>query len=271
MYQWFKIIISEFQNTGERPVLNKKMEEVPTDISFAYKISTKYVKNKSVLDFGCGGGYGTEYLSRFTTKEVVGFDKDIKSIKSANIFFYSTNLSFTHILPSKKFDVIVTFQVIEHIKDRNKYFKILNKLLKPNGIILFSTPNKNITSFGLKKPAMVFHKTEFNPKSLQKELSKNFNNVKIYGQISNSIKKKVIQNNYSYLDLVKSYPTRIKLTWWISQFEIVRSISRHLPMFIKYLLMGFDKTQSTINYSLVSSNILVENSFSLIALVKNKK
>lgn len=271
MYQIYKNIVEKLGNTGERPVLETKIEEISNDISFAYKIASKYIKDKTVLDFGCGGGYGTEYLSRFTNKKIIGFDKNKKTIRITNNYFHSKNLNFSSKLPNEKFDVIVSFQVVEHIKDRKKYYKLLNKLLKPNGKILFSTPNKNLTSYGLKKPVMVFHEIEFDPKSLKKELSKNFKKIKIFGQINNEIKKRVKKNNYNYLDIVNSYPLRTKLTWWLSQIEIVRIISRHLPMSFKYLLMGYDKTRHKTEYSLTSNNQLVENSFCLIAIARNNK
>lgn len=265
----FHKIFSNIYNTGERPLLNKKIEQIPNDIAFAYKFASKYIENKTVFDFGCGGGYGTEYLSRFTKKEVFGFDKNTNAIKTTNSFFHKDNLIFSASLPKKKFDVIVSFQVIEHIKDRVEYYKKLKKLLKPNGIILISTPNKNITSYGLKKPAMVFHEIEFDPNSLKRELSKHFNHVNIFGQISNSMKDKVEKNHFNYHKLVKSYSYRIKTTWWLSQFEIIRIISRHLPMFIKYLLMGHDKSILKTKYTLVTKKRLVDNSFILISELKD--
>lgn len=266
MFQTINNIIDALSNTGERPVINRKLEEIPDVSSFAYKFASKYVKNKTVFDFGCGGGYGSEYLSRFTNKKVIGFDKDKQTIRIAKKYFNENkNLNFCFKIPKEKFDVIVSFQVIEHIKDRTIYYENLKKLLKPNGYILFSTPNKNITSYNLKKPAMVFHEIEFTPQQLEEELSKHFKSIKIFGQIENEIIKQVTKNNYDYIEIAKNYSLRLKITYYISQIEIVRIISRHLPMFIKYLLMGFDKTLSTKKYSIVLSKKLIENSFVLIA------
>lgn len=270
MFQIFNKILQNLSNTGERPIINQKIEEIPNVSSFAYKFASKFIKNKTILDFGCGGGYGTEYLSRFTNKKVFGFDKDKQTIRIAKKFFNENKkINFCDKIPKKKFDIIVSFQVIEHIKDRSKYYKNLKKILKPNGYILFSTPNKNITSYNLKKPAMVFHEIEFTPKQLKEELLKYFKVVKIFGQMENEMIKKVTKNNYNYIEIARNYPLRLKITYYISQIEIIRIISRHLPMFIKYLLMGFDKTISTKKYSLVQNKKLIDNSFVIIAKVKN--
>lgn len=266
MTNYLDNLINELKNTGERPILNQTIESVSNDLSFAYKFASKYAKNKTILDYGCGGGYGAEYLSRFTNQKVIGFDKDKKTIKLAKNFFKTNKkLYFIYKFPKEKFDLIVTFQVIEHIKDRHNFYKKIKKLLNPGGVVLISTPNKNITSYGLTKPAMVFHEFEFNPQEFKNELTQYFHQIKIFGQIENGMKNKVTKNNYGYLDMVKNYPVKIKITWFISQIEIVRKISRHLPMFIKYLLMGFDKNRSTTKHTLVTDNKLIDNSIVLIA------
>ena len=126
--------------------------------------------------------------------------------------------------------MVVSCQVIEHLKDVKTYLEDISKnYLKPGGIFICSTPNKLITSPNLRKPIMVFHIKEYTPLDLQEVLEKYFNKVTIFGQCANS---KNIKNDINKL----SY--RQKILRVISQIEIVRMISRHLPMFIKYAFMG---------------------------------
>ena len=98
---------------------------------------SKFIKNKTVLDYGCGGGYGTEYLSRFTRKTVFGFDISNLAISSASSYFSKANLKFLTKLPNRKFDVIVSFQVIEHLnKDQLIYYLNKTRLYRIDSFLL---------------------------------------------------------------------------------------------------------------------------------------
>ena len=93
-------IIQEFKDTGERPITCKIFEDINNpSIKFAYEEIAKLysLKNKNILDFGCGGGYGTEYLSRYTKKTVTGYDIDKKTIITNNKFYENIkNLKFIY-------------------------------------------------------------------------------------------------------------------------------------------------------------------------------
>jgi protein-L-isoaspartate O-methyltransferase len=62
-------------NTGERILLDKETPLMIARHFRAYKFAKDYVCNKTVLDIGCGEGYGTYYLGGFA-KEVMGIDYD---------------------------------------------------------------------------------------------------------------------------------------------------------------------------------------------------
>lgn len=263
--EFFKKIINEIRNTGERPQIETMFKEVEPVLQFAYRFTKEKIKNKSILDYGCGGGYGTEYLSRFTNKLVVGFDIDKKTI-NVNKTFYSgiDNLIFTDNLNDlSSYDVVVSFQVIEHLnrKDRETYLFNIKKHLKKNGIFVLATVNKNLTSYKLKKPIMPFHVYEFYPQELKAKLEEYFNQVEMYGQISEEIKRLVLDKNYSYQTNYKD-GIRIKILRFISQIEIVRIIARHTPLFIKGLF--FKHTKDEEKWLLVKKYNLINNSYILI-------
>ena len=248
-------------NTGERPILEKKFEDIIPDHQFAYRFASRYIDGKTVLDFGCGGGYGTEFLSRFTKKIVTGFDVDSKTIRIAKKFFKKQNLYFIDNKENiKKYNVITMFQVIEHL---GKYLpetlqNISKKYLEKNGFFICSTPNKLVTSPGLKKPIMVFHEFEFTPSTLQKTLKNYFSKVKIYGQLEINPK----------IDKSISSRVRKKITRILSQIEIIRIIARYLPIKFKYLLMG-NLIKNTRQYKLATTEEEIKKSFTLITLCQN--
>mgnify|MGYP001099489251 CR=1 FL=1 len=264
--EFFKKIINELRNTGERPQIETMFEEIQPVLQFAYKFAKGKIRNKSILDYGCGGGYGTEYLSRFTNKSVIGFDIDKKTI-NVNKDFYSSidNLIFTDNLNNlSSYDVVVSLQVIEHLnrKDMETYLFNIKKYLKENGIFILATVNKNVTSYKLKKPIMPFHIHEFYPTELAKELKKYFRRVKVYGQMTENVMKKTVSGKHCYN---KNYDREVKLKIlrFISQIGIIRRIVRHIPLFIKSFILGY-KSNLREKYILVNDENLIDNSYVLI-------
>ncbi|MFA6047632.1 MAG: class I SAM-dependent methyltransferase [Parcubacteria group bacterium] len=257
----FKKIYLKIIDTGERPMLEKKFEEIHDEgVKFAYKFASDFVKDKTVLDFGCGGGYGTEYLSRFTNLNVTGFDIDKKTIGINREYYKNKNLQFESEKDRLgKYDVITSFQVIEHIKERNvdNLLSNIKKHLKDDGLFLCATPNKLVTSNDLKKPVMVFHEKEYSPSEFKEKLDRLFLKVLIYGQ-----RRSVDEGNIS---------RREEIVRRLSQIEVVRLISRHLPMAIKYLLMGDPKKIEEMTYRLVDDQKEIDKSFILIAACYSRK
>lgn len=257
----FKKIYLKIIDTGERPILGKKFEEINDEgVKFAYRFASDFIKDKTILDFGCGGGYGTEYLSRFTKLNVTGFDIDKKTIKINRNYYKNKNLQFESEQDKlNKYDIIVLFQVIEHIKEKDVEDLLINikKHLKDEGLFLCATPNKLVTSGGLKKPIMVFHEKEYTPSEFKEKLNNFFPKVSIYGQHRNIGKGKISK--------------REKIIRKLSQVEIVRCISRHLPMTIKYLLLGNPKKIAEMIYNLVNNDKKIDESFILIAVCHCRK
>jgi 2-polyprenyl-3-methyl-5-hydroxy-6-metoxy-1,4-benzoquinol methylase len=174
------------EDTGERHILNghfnNKSELYLHLLHIAtYEYAEKFVKNKTVLDFGCGSGYGTEMLSKNAAK-VTGADISKEAVDYAKNNYNSDNLDFKTIseLTDQKFDVITSFQVIEHVPNDIEYVTKLKKLLNPGGYLLISTPDKTHRLFNhIQKPWNIFHLKEYTPKSLENLLKKHFSKVEI--------------------------------------------------------------------------------------------
>lgn len=174
------------ENTGERHIPDEQItstDEYYNHIMHiaTYSFAANYVKNKEILDYGCGSGYGAQMLSKYA-QSVTATDIDKEAVDYARERYYSDNIDFKHIseLPDKKFDVITSFQVIEHVSNDMEYIRKLKSKLKPNGVLLISTPNKTNRLFNyVQKPWNIYHLKEYSITDLSKLLTKEFKSFEI--------------------------------------------------------------------------------------------
>ncbi len=116
------------------------------------QINNKNIKNLKILDVGCGGGIICEPLARLGAK-VTGIDFAPNNIKIAKIHSKINKLKINYIYKDiekskldEKFDVILMFEVLEHLDNWKKTIKKIKKNLNKNGIIIISTINRNLLS-----------------------------------------------------------------------------------------------------------------------------
>jgi ubiquinone/menaquinone biosynthesis C-methylase UbiE len=99
-----------------------------------------------VLDIASGSGYGTKVIAE-TAKKVYGVDVDEPSINYAREHYGGKNIEYlvgdgeSIPLPDDSVDVVVTFETIEHIKDYKRFIKEIDRVLRPDGLAIVSTPN----------------------------------------------------------------------------------------------------------------------------------
>ena len=120
-------------------------------------ISSKVnLKNKKILDVGCGGGILAESLA-LKGANVKGIDLADGPLEVAKIREQKRNLGITYekietsklIKKKEKFDVITCLEMLEHVPDPEKTVKECSELLNNNGDIFFSTINRNLKAFTL--------------------------------------------------------------------------------------------------------------------------
>jgi 2-polyprenyl-6-hydroxyphenyl methylase/3-demethylubiquinone-9 3-methyltransferase len=112
------------------------------------------LKGLSLLDIGCGGGLLSEPMSRLGAK-VTGIDAAEKNIAVAALHAQKSGLDINYQAVSaetlasrgKKFDIVLTLEVIEHVADIPSFLKAASQLLAPDGLMILSTLNRTPKAF----------------------------------------------------------------------------------------------------------------------------
>ncbi len=141
------------------------------------------VRGKVVLDIACGEGYGTHIISKYAEK-VYGMDISKEAIDNANNKYVEKNLSFCESsvdsinLNDNSLDVVVSFETIEHLNEelQEKFMLEVKRVLKKEGILIISSPNKEIYSDKFNYTNK-FHIREFYEHEFSNFLARHFSNV----------------------------------------------------------------------------------------------
>lgn len=189
----------------------------------AYRFAAARVRGGSVLDAGCGEGYGTDILAR-TARAVVGVDLDAGIVRRAAQRYRRASFEPADVVslpyPDASFDAVVSLQVIEHVAQPGAFLQECGRVLRPGGTIVLSTPNRlTFSRDGMRNP---FHTFEFSPPELAALLRQHFIAVEIAGTFHGA--------RIAALELLlrKPLPERLlerpapEWPWWLR--EVVRRV-----------------------------------------------
>lgn len=177
--------------TGEYFIPGKVEPRIEQDHLARYAFAKGYVQNAHVLDIACGVGYGSVPILEGEAESYTGVDINESLIQYARNIYGSGKVNFTvgDIISYNEgsYDIITCFETIEHIQDFSFALKNLYRLLKSNGTLIISSPNRLITSPNSLNiydiPANKFHTHEFIPVELKNILkSLGFTTQRLYGQ-----------------------------------------------------------------------------------------
>lgn len=173
--------------TGERFVPWAKEAAVAYEHLHRYMWASTLVRGKRVLDLASGEGYGSNLLAG-EAADVCGVDIDEAAVRHATGKYSKSNLRFLKgsitavpIAERGIFDVIVCFEAIEHIEEHDALLSEVKRLLKPDGLFVVSTPNKDIHDAS-DEASNPFHVKELNFDEFNALLSKYFSKVSYLGQ-----------------------------------------------------------------------------------------
>lgn len=171
--------------TGERyvPAMEGQMKY---EHLHRYALCLELVAGKSVLDIASGEGYGAALLAS-VAESVKGVDIDAGSVEHARHLYYKPNLSFVAgscdriPLPDHSFDVVTSFETIEHHDKHEEMLDEIKRVLKPGGMLIISSPNKLTYSDepGYTNP---YHVKELYYDQFQELLQHRFKSIRMFGQ-----------------------------------------------------------------------------------------
>ncbi|HPM76817.1 MAG TPA: glycosyltransferase [bacterium] len=149
-----------------------------------YQLAAPWAAGKRVLDLGCGCGYGAHALAQAGAQTVVGIDIAPVAIAYATTHYAHENLSFQTgdvrdtRLPDASFDLIVCFELIEHVREQKAVIAEVQRLLAPGGLFVCSTPDAQRHG-AMENP---FHAHELKREEFRSLLVAYFPAVRLLGQ-----------------------------------------------------------------------------------------
>lgn len=125
--------------------------------------------DRDVLEAGCGEGYGANLIAD-VARRVIGLDYDETTVAHVRARYPRVEMRHGNLaelpLPDGAVDVVVNFQVIEHLWDQGQFVRECLRVLRPGGCLLMSTPNRITFSPGRDTPINPFHTRELNAAEL---------------------------------------------------------------------------------------------------------
>jgi len=181
--------LAEF--TGERVIPELVDADLLNEHLARYRFAKHFMgatqHSVHILDAGCGSGYGTAELAG--TASVTGMDIAAEAVGHARLRYGGEGVRFVQAgceaLPfaSAIFDLVTAFEVIEHLDRWQDLLAEANRVLKPSGVLLVSTPNRDYyaESRGAAGPNP-FHRHEFDYEEFRQTLGAVFPHVRIWTQ-----------------------------------------------------------------------------------------
>jgi SAM-dependent methyltransferase len=124
---------------------------------------------REVLEAGCGEGYGADLIAG-VARRVVAVDYDEAAVAHVRSRYPRVEVMRANLaalpLPDVSVDVVVNFQVIEHLWDQGQFVAECARVLRPSGLLMVSTPNRITFSPGRDTPINPFHTRELNADEL---------------------------------------------------------------------------------------------------------
>lgn len=154
---------------------------------YAYTLVSDFAQpEQRLLDVGSGEGYGST-IARDWVAEYRGVDVSADSVAHAQRQYGGPTVHFDHYAGSTLpyadalFDVMTSFQVIEHVVDVGTYLSEIRRVAAPKAHILITTPNRRLRLADGERPWNRYHLREYDAEGLRAVLLSAFPDVEIFG------------------------------------------------------------------------------------------
>ena len=183
-------------------------DSIPSDNPIHQRLLKAYIEARlfikgSLLELGCGEGRGVELLAPLADS-YTGVDKIQKVVDKLSSRYPGHDFRSGVFPPlpfdDESFDTVVTFQVIEHVKDDEDFLKEIARVLKKGGKALISTPNIKMTLS--RNP---WHVREYTGNQLSTLCQKYFNVVKMMGIGGNEKAMEYHERNRKSVDRIMRF------------------------------------------------------------------
>lgn len=179
-----------------------------------YAFASQFVAGRDVLDVASGEGYGSAFLAHHA-RSVVGADVDPEAVAHAEARYGGEGgprfqradidaLPF----PDASFDVVVSFETIEHVPDPMHALAELRRVLKADGLLIISTPDREVYTDQLGN-RNEFHLAELSTDEFRRALEPLFPSVQLFGQ------KTTVASLMTPLDAAEQDPAEGNEIWWL--------------------------------------------------------
>lgn len=174
--------------TGERVIPGAVNDDLWAEHVARYAFAESFAEGRRVLDAGCGTGYGAAHLA-IVASSVVGIDIAPEAIEYAHANFPGPGLRFLISdcgalpFPNTAFDVVVAFELIEHLQDYRALLVECARVVTPEGLVIVSSPNRLYYADSRAGAGPnPYHIHEFDPPEFEAELRRVFPNVRMFLQ-----------------------------------------------------------------------------------------
>ena len=174
----------EINDAVERIIPEEELDGILSIHLKRYQFAANYCQNKKVLDAATGVGYGAAYLAQVASK-VIGIDIDPVAISYGQGKYNNSRLQLqiadviSTTFANSEFDLICSFETIEHLPRIPAYLQETVRLLAFDGIYIVSTPQVPQTNHNPQNP---YHTVEFSRNDFVTLLKQYFGEVEIYAQ-----------------------------------------------------------------------------------------
>jgi len=163
---------------------------------YRYRFARRYMKSKTVLDIACGEGYGSAALLQAGAVQVIGVDvSEVACQHAAMKYRIDAVCGSAESIPvaTRSIDVVVSFETVEHLDEPEKFVEECWRVLKPDGVLVMSTPNREVYNHpdpaADPKDANPFHKIEYSYQEFTGLLRPWFDSLKVYSQWPRTISR----------------------------------------------------------------------------------